>query len=225
MNQRILDWDGCINVRDLGGIPIQNGTMTQRGAIVRSDTPARLTPAGWNSLYDFGIRTIVTLSTQGHEEKELFFDLPFTDIVVRRIAIEDLSDKEFLYKWAASDLWCTPLYYKDALARWPERHAAAISAIAQAQAGGVLIHCKRGNDRTGIITLLLLSLVGVSSEEIIAEYELSPDPERDEILAREHTSSGEALMVALEGLDAEKYLLSGGVSREELEAVQGRLSG
>ena len=43
MNQMILDWDGCINVRDLGGIPIQNGTMTQRGAIVRSDTPARLT--------------------------------------------------------------------------------------------------------------------------------------------------------------------------------------
>jgi protein-tyrosine phosphatase len=225
MNQRILAWDGCINVRDLGGIPTRNGTWTQRGAIVRSDTPARLTPAGWNSLYDFGIRTIVTLSTLGHEEKELSFAAPFTDISVRQMAIEDLSDKEFLYKWAASDLWCTPLYYKDALARWPERHAAAISAIAQAQAGGVLFHCKRGNDRTGIITLLLLSLVGVSSEEIIAEYELSPDPERDEILARELTSTREALLGALEGLNAEEYLLSGGASCEDLGAVRRRMLG
>ena len=225
MNQRILDWDGCINARDLGGIPTRSGNLTRWGAVVRSDTPARLTPAGWNSLYDFGIRTIVTLSTLGHEEKELSFEPPFKDIAVRQIAIEDLSDKEFLYKWAASDLWCTPLYYTDALARWPDRHAAAISAIAQAQAGGVLIHCKRGNDRTGIITLLLLSLVGVSSEEIIAEYELSPDPERDEILARELTSTREALLGALEGLNAEEYLLSGGASCEDLGVVRRRMLG
>ncbi len=225
MTQRILEWDGCINVRDLGGIPTREGGQTRRGAVVRSDTPSRLTPAGWSALYDYGIRTIITLSTLGHEEKELNFTSPFPDVAVLRVDIEDLTDQEFLYKWAASDLWCTPLYYKDALARWPERHAAAISAIAQAQGGGVLIHCKRGNDRTGIITLLLLSLVGAPPEEIIAEYELSPDPERDEILAREHTSTREALLSALEGLDAEKYLLSGGVSREELEAVRRRLAG
>jgi protein-tyrosine phosphatase len=225
MNQRILAWDGCINVRDLGGIPTQSGTLTRWGAIVRSDTPARLTPAGWNALHDYGIRTIVTLSTLGHEEKELSFAAPFTDISVRQMAIEDLSDKEFLYKWAASDLWCTPLYYEDALACWPERHAVVISAIAEVREGGVLIHCKRGNDRTGIITLLLLSLVGVSSEEIIAEYELSPDPERDEILARENTSTREVLLGMLEGLNAEAYLLSGRASREDLRAVRRRLLG
>jgi hypothetical protein len=46
-------------------------------------------------------------------------------------------------------------------------------------------HCIRGHDRTGIIALLLLALVGVTPDEIIADYELSPDPERDELLARE----------------------------------------
>jgi hypothetical protein len=223
MNPRVLDWDGCINVRDLGGIPTRSGTLTRRGSVVRSDTPARLTPAGWTSLYDYGIRTIITLSTLGHEEKELYFTLPFSDIEVLMVAIEDLSDKDFLYKWAASDLWCTPLYYKDALSRWPKRHAAVISEIANAGEGGVLIHCKRGNDRTGIITLLLLSLVGVPAEEIIAEYELSPDPERDEILAREHTSTGEALMDALEGLDVHKYLLSGGASQKDLDLIRRKL--
>ena len=88
-----------------------------------------------------------------------------------------------------------------------------------------MIHCKRGNDRTGIIALLLLSLVGVSAGEIIAEYELSSDPERDEILACEHTSTREALLGALEGLNAEEYLLSGGASCEDLGAIRRRMLG
>ena len=31
MNQRILDWDGCINVRDLGGIPTQKRNLDADG--------------------------------------------------------------------------------------------------------------------------------------------------------------------------------------------------
>ena len=76
----------------------------------------------------------------------------FTDIQSVRIAIEDLSDKEFLEKWAKSNLWSTPLYYQDAIACWPERHAAVFQAIAGAQQGGVLYHCARVVDRTGIIS-------------------------------------------------------------------------
>jgi protein tyrosine/serine phosphatase len=48
-----------------------------------------------------------------------------------------------------------------------------------------VFHCIRGHDRTGIIALLLLALVVVTPDEIIADYELSPDPERDELLVRE----------------------------------------
>ncbi|WP_219463401.1 tyrosine-protein phosphatase, partial [Nonomuraea rhizosphaerae] len=42
-----LSWDGCHNVRDLGGLPAGPGRRTRRGAVVRSDTPDRLTEAGW----------------------------------------------------------------------------------------------------------------------------------------------------------------------------------
>jgi protein-tyrosine phosphatase len=142
-----------------------------------------------------------------------------------QVPIEDITDMEFVHQWAATDLWSTPLYYKDALRRWPERHAAAISAIAQARSGGVLFHCIRGNDRTGIIALLLLTLVGVTPEEILADYELSPDPERDEILAREHSSVRDAIFSALEALDIDSYLGMGGVSSEDLAAVRRRLLG
>lgn len=221
--ERILSWEGCTNVRDLGGLRACNGRVTRLGAVVRADTPAKLTEAGWAALHDFGIRTIVTLRTHGMTEEQLNVTPPYPDIAVVPVAIEDVTDREFVRQWASTDLWCTPLYYHDALRRWPECHAAAISAIAQAAPGGVLFHCVRGHDRTGIIALLLLALVGVKPEEIVADYELSIDPERDAILVREHSSVKEALLGALEGLDIERYLLSGGASQEDLDAVRARL--
>src|SRR5206468_9278872 len=39
------------------------------------------------------------------------------------------------------------------------------SVVARAPEGGVLVHCHAGKDRTGIVVALLLSLVGVRSEE------------------------------------------------------------
>ena len=222
-NNRQLNWNGCSNVRDLGGLSTRDGRMTRFGAVVRSDTPSRLTAEGWSALYDHGIRTIITLRTHGMTENELDFTLGYPDIAVVQAAIEDITDKEFLEKWAASELWSTPLYYKDALQRWPERHAAVISSIAQAQSGGVLFHCKRGVDRTGIITLLLLGLVGVTQDEILEDYVQSLDPGREEILKAHNTSTREVILETIAGLDVENYLLEGGVTRAELDSVKVRL--
>lgn len=223
MNERVLAWDGCRNVRDLGGLRTNDGRMTRCGAVVRSDTPARLTAAGWSALHAYGIRTIISLRTRGMTEDELNFTPPYSDLATVKVEIEDVTDREFVRQWAGTELWCTPLYYKDALRRWPERHAAAISAIAQARPGGVLFHCVRGHDRTGIIALLLLTLAGVTTDEIVADYELSHDPERDEILARRQTSVRDALLDAIEGLNMDGYLRMGGAGQEDLSAVRHRL--
>jgi protein-tyrosine phosphatase len=225
MNKRVIDWEGSKNVRDLGGLRTQDGRTTRFGSILRGDTPSRLTGTGWPALYAYGIRTIITLRTHGMKEDELDFTLPYPDIAVIQAPIEDITDQEFLHQWAASELWSTPLYYQDALRRWPERHAAVVKAIAQAQPGGVLFHCIRGHDRTGIITLLLLALAGVTSEEVLADYVLSVDPERDVLLAKEQTSVREVIFKAVEGLDAANYLSMAGVSPEDLAAVRKRLLG
>jgi protein-tyrosine phosphatase len=225
MDKRILRWDGCKNVRDLGGLRTCDGRMTRWGQIVRSDTPARLIATGWSALYSYGIRTIITLRTHGMAEDQLNFSSPYSDLVTVQLAIEDVTDNEFVQQWAATEFWATPLYYHDALRRWPERHAFVISAIAQAQPGGVLFHCIRGNDRTGIIALLLLTLAGVTPDDLIADYELSPDPERDELLLRNHSSIREGILGALAGLDIENYLRMGGVSVSDLAVVRHRLLG
>jgi protein-tyrosine phosphatase len=225
MKKRVLAWDGCSNVRDLGGLRACDGHMTRWKEIIRSDSPARLTEAGWSALYAYGIRTIITLRTVGMAEDELNFMSRYSNIAAVQAAIEDITDKEFVQQRVASNLWGTPLYYQDALRRWPERHAAVISAIGRAGPGGVLFHCIRGVDRTGIIALLLLALAGVTPEDIIADYALSPDPYREELLAKEHSSVREAILSALAGLDIDSYLNMGGVSQEDLAAVRKRLLG
>jgi protein-tyrosine phosphatase len=225
MNERVLVWEGCTNVRDLGGLRTCDGRMTRWGTVVRSDSPAKLTATGWSALYAYGIRTIISLRTYGMAEDELNITPPYSDLVTVQVAIEDITDTEFVQQWVTTDLWGTPLYYQDALRRWPERHAAAISAIARARPGGVLFHCIRGNDRTGIIALLLLALAGVSPDDIIADYELSPDPDRDELFAREHSSVRDAILGALAGLNIDSYLSKGGVSENDLAAVRKRLVG
>jgi len=223
IKNRTLAWDGCVNVRDLGGLSTCDGRVTRWGAVVRSDNPSKLTSAGWSALYMHGIRTIISLRTHGKAEDVLDTTPRPSDLTTIQAAVEDLTDAAFVQRWVVSGLWCTPLYYRDALERWPERHVAAVSAVAAARPGGVLVHCGRGNDRTGLITLLLLALAGVAADDIIADYELSPDCQRDELLARQHTSAREAILATLAWLDVGTYLRVGGLSQVDLTAVRERL--
>lgn len=222
-NERWLKWDGCTNVRDLGGLPTRDGRMTRRGALVRSDHPAKLSAAGWSALVDYGIGTIIRLATDGTPE-EVADAAPRPDsLVTVRCAIEDLSDAAFVERWVNTDLWCTPLYYQDALTRWPQRHIAVVEAFARARPSGVLIHCKRGNDRTGIMSLLLLMLAGVEPEAILADYELSADEDREFMLAREQTTVRDVILNLVTHFDVESYLRAGGLSEADLTAARARL--
>jgi len=220
---RILNWEGCNNVRDLGGMDASNGSKTRWGVVVRGDNPSKLTESGWATLYNHGIRTIVSLRTHGLDEKDHPFVVsPYYDIKTVSIEIEDITDQEFVTQWIDSGLWGTPLYYRDALLRWQEHHAIALKTIAQAQPGGVLFHCKRGHDRTGIVGLLLLSLVGVAPEDILADYALSIDPEREEILANHGTTTRDVILKTVSQLNAEEYLLKGGLTQTDIDAIRRR---
>ena len=54
--ERHLSWDGCINVRDLGGL----GRIRRR-SLVRADALQHLTAKGWRALERHGIRTVIDL--------------------------------------------------------------------------------------------------------------------------------------------------------------------
>ena len=219
---RILTWEGCINIRDLGGLDALNDSRTRWGAVVRGDHPTRLTTDGWAALYEHGIRTIVSLRTHGLDDHPIVIP-PHSDLKITAVEIEDVTDMDFREKWASSELWSTPLYYRDALTRWPIRHVAALQAIAHAKQGGVLFHCGRGVDRTGIIAILLLTLVGVSPENILADYELSIDADREKLLADQGTTTREVILNTLANINVENYLLEGGMTQNDISVLRARL--
>src|SRR6266496_792354 len=53
---RELSWQGCVNIRDLGGLG-----QLRSGAVVRMEAPTRLSEAGWAAAWAYGVRTVVDL--------------------------------------------------------------------------------------------------------------------------------------------------------------------
>jgi protein-tyrosine phosphatase len=219
-------------VRDLGGLRTHAGRTTRWGAVVRSDDLDRLTDAGWSALEGYGVRTIVDL--RNDEERTL---RPRTVTTVP-VPLDDADDTDFWEACWADELDGSPLYYLPFLDRKPERCAAAVAAIAQADPGAVVFHCGAGRDRTGLVSVLLLALAGVVPEDIVADYELSNVRLRRfwavhgtedqsaviaDILRRKNTSARELLLELLASLDVEAYLRSGGLGDDDLAAVRARL--
>lgn len=230
--RRVLDWEGCFNVRDLGGLPTVDGRVTRRGAVVRGDAPDGLTPAGWAALRAHGTRTIVDL----REEDERAGGPP-AGIEAVQLPL-DGEDPEFWERWRSGPQFATPLYYRAHLERFPERSARVIAAVAGATPGGVLVHCVGGRDRTGQIAMLLLALAGVAPAEIAADYELSAaglarryealgeedqGPAVARYLAERKTSAREVIVGTLAELDVAATLRAGGLSDEAMEAARRRL--
>ncbi|MFE4395175.1 MULTISPECIES: tyrosine-protein phosphatase [Streptomycetaceae] len=230
---RTLVWDGCLNVRDLGGLPTASGRLTARGAIVRADNLDRLTAEGWDALLDHGVRTVVDL--RDAEEYKPLLPLP-DDVELIRVPLDELAGPAW---WEAhGQLDGTPLALRPYLDHCPHAAAALVSAIAGARPGGVVVHCGAGRDRTGLAALLLLALAGVDRDAIAGDYLLSgpnirplygmlglPDPFRriDAALAEAGTTAEAALAAALDGFDPDGYLLAAGVAPERIAAVRRRL--
>jgi protein tyrosine/serine phosphatase len=230
--ERHLQWEGCFNVRELGGFPTRSGGTTAWGAVVRSDSPAALTEQGWAALRAHGIRTIVDLRDP-IEREEL---PPLAELDAVHAPVLDLGDDAFFEPWRGT--WDTPRFYRAVLAHWQDRFTAAVVAVARAEPGGVLVHCQVGRDRTGLVTAMLLSLAGVPAAEIAADYALSAErlrPLYDRLAAeledesararlhRENASEASWMLDLLGELDVEAYLLAGGATAEDLAAARRRL--
>lgn len=155
-----------------------------------------------------------------------------------QVPLDGVEDTSFWRYLNDERLNGTPLYYRPFLQRKADRCAAVVSAVARAQPGGVLFHRSAGRDRTGLVTLLLLALVGVAPEIIAADYELTAEPLRalfavmgrdddgpiiEQILADKGTTVREAILATLDGFDVRAYLLAAGVSSDDVAAVRSRL--
>jgi protein-tyrosine phosphatase len=169
--QRHLAWDGCYNTRDLGGLPTVDGSETRWQVVIRSDLLSRLTEQGQQALLDYGVRTIIDLrASQEAQAEPSAFTTPTTDL--RAPTYLNLPLEKYYPHVSAliskaetrAEVYCIILDY------YPDAVVAVMQTIANAQPGGVVIHCHAGKDRTGIVVALLLSLAGVRSDAIAEDY-------------------------------------------------------
>jgi protein-tyrosine phosphatase len=236
--RRHLDWDGCFNARDLGGIPLAGDAETRRGAVIRADNIDGLSAAGWSALQEHGVRTVIDL--RNDDERELDRSERPAGIQTLHLPLDAIHDSDFWGDWMHGPQFATPLYYAAHLERFPERSARVLAAIARAEPGGVLVHCVTGRDRTGQVSLQLLALAGVAPEHIASDYELSaarlraryeslgePDqgPLIDEFLTSRGTSARDLIVSMLAANDIEATLQRGGLTAADVDALRARLAG
>ena len=187
--------------RDLGGIRTTDGRTVRTGALVRARSLDELGDDEWAAIHALGVRTLIDLRNDDERASA-----PSPDGITAIHLPLDGSDREFWDEWSADWRFGTPVYYAPHISRFPERSLAVLTTIAYARPGGVLIHCMGGRDRTGMITMLVLAVLGVAPEDIAADYELSAAlcKDADEVsdgLTRAGTSARAELLRALEALD------------------------
>ncbi|HEX5418225.1 MAG TPA: tyrosine-protein phosphatase [Chloroflexota bacterium] len=171
---RRLSWDGCVNVRDLGGLPTEDGQHTRLGVFVRSDGPDHLTEVGETDLQEYRIRTIVDLRLPEEAEE---YTYPFATPGEHGIAYHNISfiDPAYPPDEEPPDLASD---YRGMLDRFGHRVREVMETFARAPEGCTLFHCAAGKDRTGLVAALLLDLANVSPDIIAADYGLTAEYRR-----------------------------------------------
>lgn len=222
------------NFRDVGGVRTTDGGIIRPGVLYRSET----LPAGAPRPVDAPIwppRTVIDLRLGDREH-----ELSGTGAVIHRMPMAPWLDPEAIRRDnAAGGPVDLPDRYVRMINNARDRMPEVIDTVAGSD-GPVLVHCMLGKDRTGILIAILLAAVGVSREDILADYERTRDnmavmleslvgrgqavPENQAILA----VSPAALLAVLDVLDSapggvEGWLLEQGVSAESLRRLRDRL--
>jgi protein-tyrosine phosphatase len=167
---RHLEWEGCLNARDLGGLPTLDGGETCWQSVIRADYPGSLTPAGLQAMLDYGVHTLIDIRSP-QEAAALCYQWADAHRCRRlHLPIEKYYPHVGILIRQATSLVETYCIMVDA---YPDCVGAILRAVAEAPPGGVLVHCQGGKDRTGTIVALLLSIAGVSRAAIAADYALS----------------------------------------------------
>ena len=243
---RALEWDGCLNVRDLGGVPLEDGGRTRYGALVRADNIRKLSDAGWRALAAYGVVRTVDLRWS----EELDEDPPHgahIDVVhVSLLGKLDVDYKDDIADYmAAGDpvgYWASS--YTEILDEFRENFGRVLDAIADTREGAVVFHCAGGKDRTGLVAALLLRLAGAPIADIAEDYAVSEanlaagprswiESAPEETVRRQREfmqqTPAAAMVRTLEQLEVSwggvrPYLRAAGLSDGQLERLEVRLA-
>lgn len=127
--------------------------------LVRSDAPVDVTAADVAWLLEHGVTTLIDLRSASE---------------VERVSVPLAGDSRFAYE-------NMPVTGGNVIPTTPEQVPASYIAMVDAQMagivhrienapGGVMWFCSAGKDRTGVVSAIVLSRLGVSRQEIVDDY-------------------------------------------------------
>lgn len=214
--ERLIRLDGALNFRDLGGYPTGDGRCVRWRRVFRSDALHGLSAA------DVG---------------RVCAELRVCDVIDLRSSAELHTDGRGLLADKAVRFHHVPLYDGEQTRREPEMipvtladryvllaeyGAAAIArvvAIVAGTDGAAVFHCAAGKDRTGIVSAVILGVLGVPDEIIAADYAATQENLTAII---ERLLAAEGYRTVLEALPADTLHAKPGTMRELLRQLRAR---
>jgi protein-tyrosine phosphatase len=240
---RLIELEGCLNFRDLGGYPTTDGRRVRWRQVYRSDALHLLTEADVARLHDeLGISDVIDLRSTLERRGDAQRPLEDRSVRVHHTPLFDGDTKGSSARAEAELITLADRYVAMAeFARGPI--ARVVTTIAESS-GPCVFHCAAGKDRTGVISAILLGAVGVRDDIIVADY-AATQQNLDAIVERLMSTEGyqtmlSALppdtmhaepetMIALLGRLRERYgsvrgyAIEAGVREETLRRLEDRL--
>lgn len=186
-----IDYKGLRNTRDLGQFETTDGKSIKKGVIYRSGRIDKMSKKRIKKfLEEYNIKTIIDLRTQVEVSESKHFIYPqyvdyyhipvlnqqFFGITheINKMSKAMMEQRKKLSESYSATNYMVEMYKSIVFEPSSQRHFSTIFDIfATQQEGAILFHCTSGKDRTGITSLFLLTLLGVSDEDILRDYEIS----------------------------------------------------
>jgi protein-tyrosine phosphatase len=183
--ERLIDLDGCHNFRDLGGYPARGGKRVRWRTLFRSDGLHLLSDADVARLQDeIGLGHIVDLRSSG--ERQIDGVGPLGDAPVQHHHVP-LFDGEMPERREIEPMTLADRYFL--MAEFAKEPIARVLTTLAGASKPAVYHCAAGKDRTGVISAVLLGLLGVRDEVIVADY-AATQQNLDAIIERLMSSEG-----------------------------------
>ncbi len=164
---RRFPFEAVYNCRDLGAYACCDGSITKERVFLRSDNLTHIKPSEMAYLKSLGLKAVIDFRHHGEVEPE---PDPFSnDCDVNYHSVSILDHAQFTLE-DLNRIQLHDLYIQIAKNK---QFIQAVFDVLSKQSGMVLFHCSAGKDRTGVISALLLKLVGVEDIDIVADYEVS----------------------------------------------------